>query len=147
MVRTMLTRSRTRGQVAPWLLAGLPGLVSAALITGWLEQRLAPGAGWVWLVATIALGGLGVDLLRRHHGHGTSCAIRPRIRPLQVSGLALQALGVVLYHYGQQPAFQATLPTLAVPWLPLLCIVGGLIMLGLVSIASDCRDAELRGRV
>jgi len=147
MVRAMLTQGRTRGQVAQWLLAGLLGLVAAVLIIGWLEQRLAPGAGWVWLVATIAFGGVGVDLLRRRAGHGISCAIRPRIRPLQVSGLALQVLGVVLYHYGQQPAFQAALPALAAPWLPLLCIVGGLITLGLVSIASDCRDAELRGRV
>ncbi|MCS6881491.1 MAG: hypothetical protein RMK84_10990 [Oscillochloridaceae bacterium] len=137
----------THGSTLPWLVAGGTGLVGAVAIIVWLERALAPGAGWVWLALTAALGGAAVALLRRIRGQGLSCALGPRLRPLQVSGLALQALGALLFHYGQDPAFQAALPPLAAPWLSLACVLGGLLVLGLVSITSDCRDAELHGRV
>lgn len=137
----------TSSSTVPWLVAGGPGLVVAVAIIVWLERGLAPGAGWVWLALTTALGGAAVALLRRVRSQELSCALGPRLRPLQVSGLALQALGALLFHYGQNPAFQAALPPLAAPWLPLVCVLSGLLVLGVVSITGDCRDAELRGRV
>jgi hypothetical protein len=137
----------TRASMALWFVIGGSGLIGAIAIIVWLEQGLAPGAGWTWLALTTALGGGAVAVLRRVRGQGLSCALGPRLRPLQVSGLALQALGALLFHYGQHPAFQAALPPLAAPWLPLACVVGGLLVLGVVSITGDCRDAELRGRV
>ncbi|MGQ9927464.1 MAG: hypothetical protein ACUVS4_11390 [Chloroflexaceae bacterium] len=137
----------TRASIAPWFILGGSGVIGAIAIIVWLERSLAPGAGWIWLALTTALGGGAVALLRRVRGQGLSCALGPRLRPLQVSGLALQALGALLFHYGQYPVFQAALPLLAAPWLPLACVVCGLLVLGAVSITGDCRDAELRGRV
>ncbi len=143
----MRVRHSATGSNAPWFVAGGLGVIGAGVIVAWLERRLAPGAGWIWLTLTVALGGAGVALLRRIRGQGLSCALGPRLRPLQVSGLALQALGALLFHYAQNPAFQGALPLLAAPWLPLACVLSGLLVLGLVSISADCRDAELRGRV
>lgn len=137
----------TGGSTISWLVVSGLGLIEATAIIVWLEQGLAPGAGWVWLALTTALGGAAVALLRRVRGQALSCALGPRLRPLQVSGLALQALGALLFHYGQNAAFQTALPPLAAPWLPLACVLSGLLVLGLVSITGDCRDAELRGRV
>ncbi len=133
----------------PWLFASamLVALLSAAMVISWLEQNLAPGAGWLWLWLSVALGGVGVDLLRRRYGMGSACATGPQVRPLQVSCLALQASGVVLYQGGQNPAFVAALPMLSAAWLPLLCIVGGMLGLGVLSVSCSCRDAELHGRV
>jgi hypothetical protein len=139
--------SNRAAQTATWAVALALSLGSAIAIVIWLERARAPGAGGLWLAATVALGGVGVDLARRRHGVGATCATGPRLRPLQVSGLALQAVGIILYQSAQSEAFTAALPALTAPWMPVACIVGGVLALGIISTTSDCRDAELRGRV
>lgn len=129
----------------PWAGATLAGAALAAVVVIWLEGALAPGAGWAWLLITAALGGVGVDLARRRHGQGSACALKPQLRPLQVSCLAAQALGVLLWNAGPQPAFAAALPWLALPWQPLALVVAGALGLGVLSVFCDCRDEALQG--
>lgn len=134
------------GQNSRWIVGTLV-LGGAALTWGvvvLLDRLLAPGVGLVWLAGTTILGGVAVRL---RQGIGSSCALGPRLQPLQVSCLGLLGLGVQCYHLGAVPAFAARYPFLASPWLPTACIVGGVLGLGVLSVFGDCRDAELRGRV
>ncbi|MFV9507634.1 MAG: hypothetical protein AB4911_24040 [Oscillochloridaceae bacterium umkhey_bin13] len=136
----------TRLRYANWFWVAL-ALAPAIPLAVWLNQAVVPGVGWVWLWITVGLGGVAVELVRRAHGVTPSCARGPQLRPLQVSCLALQALGVVLYQSSQQAAFGAAFPTLSASWLPFACVVAGMLGLGLISTSTDCRDAELQGRV
>jgi hypothetical protein len=124
---------------------GLAGAAIAVVI--WLERAYVPGVGWLWLALSVTFGGIGVALLRRRAGRGAACTPGPRLSPLQVSFLALQVVGVVLYHNAQNAQFRAAFPALSAGWLPLLCIVGGVLGLGILSINGACRDVDLEGRV
>lgn len=124
-------------------------LIGAAALAAWagvvaLDRLIVAGAGLVWLSGTVILGGVAVRL---RQGRAASCALGPRLQPLQVSCLGLLGLGVQAYHMAGSPLFAARLPLLAAPWLPAACIVGGVAGLGVLSVFADCRDAELRGRV
>lgn len=123
----------------------LMGSVIAVIV--WLERTVAPGSGGLWLALTAVLGGIGVELAQRRHGKGATCLPGPRMQPLQVSCLALQATGVLLYHSAQNAIFAATFPILTATWLPLACILGGVLGLGILSISGSCRDADFAGRV
>jgi hypothetical protein len=141
---TMTAETRTRiGAIG--VLGG--GIGVALIIVAWLERAYAPGVGWLWLALTVALGGIGVDLLQRFHGRGQVCAPGPRPSPLQVSCLALQAVGVILFQSAQSAPFQVALPLLSAAWLPLACVVAGALGLGVLSVVGTCRDADLAGRV
>jgi hypothetical protein len=119
------------------------GVLAAWLIIGWLDASLAPGAGGAWLALTVLLGGVAVRL---RQGRGAaSCAVGPRLRPLQVSCFGAIALGVQLLHAAETGALLAALPILAAPWLPAACISGGVIGLAVLSFASDCRNAAYSG--
>lgn len=130
-----------------WLIGGALTFVGTGLTLTWLERQFAPGVGWIWLTLTIAIGGVAITLRQGLRGRQAVCTLGPHLHPLQVSGLSLQALGALLFHYAQHPAFQTTLPLLTAPWVPLACVLGGLLILGLVSVTGDCRDAALRERV
>ncbi len=119
------------------------GALAAWLVIGWLDTSLAPGAGGVWLALTTLLGGVAVRL---RQGRGTaSCAVGPRLRPLQVSCFGAIALGVQLLHAAETGVLLATLPVLATSWLPAACILGGVIGLAVLSFGSDCRNAAYSG--
>jgi hypothetical protein len=141
----MTTRPTTR--IGGLVGLGLASASAAVAVIMWLERTYAPGVGWLWLALTIALGGVGVTLMQRRSGSGAVCAPGPRVSPLQISCLALQAAGVLLYHNAQNPLFRAAFPVFSVGWLPLLCILGGVLGLGLLSINGTCRNADLEGRV
>lgn len=117
-----------------------------AVVVG-LERAYAPGAGGLWLALTTVFGGIGVELARRRAGKGAICRPGPRVSPLQVSCLALQAVGIILYHNAQNPLFRAAFPALTEAWIPLACILGGVLGLGVLSVSGSCRDADLAGRV
>lgn len=129
------------------MVAAIPAIIVSGILINWLEQSIAPGVGWLWLWSMILLGGVGLELLRRWRGTTSVCAPGPRIQPLQMSALALQALGVLCYQGTQTPAFAQALPMLTAAWLPLLCVVGGMLGLGLISLSGTCRDEQLRDRV
>lgn len=119
------------------------GALVAWLIIGWLDAFLAPGAGGVWLALTVLLGGVAVRL--RQGRSVASCAVGPRLRPLQVSCFGAIALGVQLLHAAETGALATALPVLATPWLPAACILGGVIGLAVLSFGSDCRNAAYSG--
>lgn len=138
----MLVRPHTSWLPGTLLMSG--GAVGAWAVVVLLNELLAPGAGLVWLAGTVILGGVAVRLRQRQD---PSCALGPRLQPLQVSCLGLMGLGVQCYHLAAAPAFAARYPFLAAPWLPTACIVGGVLGLGILSVFADCRDADLLGRV
>jgi hypothetical protein len=131
----------------PWLpgvLLMIGGAAGSWAVIVLLNSLLAHGVGLVWLASTVILGGVAVRL---RQGGGSSCALGPRLQPLQVSCLGLLGLGVQLYQLADAPIFLARYPLLAAHWLPTASIVGGVLGLGILSTFADCRDAELRDRV
>jgi hypothetical protein len=75
--------------------------------------------------------------LRRRRADARMCSTRPNVRALQISCLAVQALGVQFF-WREQPTLMPP-TTFAV-----VCIVVGVAGLGYASIFCDCRDDELR---
>lgn len=135
---TMVIQTRTRWRLGA-LLSGI-GVLCALLMSVSLERFLLPGSGWLWLALTMMLGGIGVDLLQRWHGRGAVCSPNFRPSPLQISCLASQAVGVVLFQ-------QAPFAFLSPGWLPFVFVIGGVLGLGVLSVLGSCRDADLRDRV
>lgn len=126
---------------AGWLIAGLVGL--------WLSIHgfkllYAANLGWLWLTTLVVAGGIGTHLYQRRKSKLTACSIKPQIRLLQVSFLAVEALGVQWLWYAASPDFVVVMPFLAWPGWPYLCIVSGVAGLGWLSLFCDCRDEALR---
>lgn len=142
MVNTIGTLSRGRQ-----IVVGTAALVAAALawlVVRWVDRALAPGLGLPALTVIVALGGVAWHL-RARRATALSCATGPRLRPLQVSSLALMALGVQLLHAAEAPAAVAALPLLAAPWLGPAFILAGVGGLGWLSLSATCRDEALGG--
>lgn len=76
--------------------------------------------------------------LRRRRADARACSTQPNVRALQISCLAVQALGVQFF-------WRDLFWLLSAETLAITCIVVGVAGLGYVSIFCDCRDAELSG--
>ncbi len=72
-----------------------------------------------------------------------ACSTRPQLRPLQVSSLASEALGLQMFWLAE-PLAQAS-PLLGWPFWPYVFILGGVIGLGWLSLSATCRDEALLG--
>ncbi|NWG21639.1 MAG: hypothetical protein HXY39_15120 [Chloroflexi bacterium] len=119
------------------------GAIAAWFVLNWVNGLFAPGAGGIWLALTVLLGGIVIRL--RQARPAASCAVGPRLRPLQVSCFAVIALGVQLLQAGENAPLMTIFPFLAVSWLPAVFILGGMIGLAALSVLSDCRDAAFSG--
>ncbi len=89
------------------------------------------------IVLTLVVISGGIAFHLREARRRVVCSLQPTMRPLQVSCLAVQALGVQFYW----------LDTGQVDNVPfaLVCILIGVAGLGMLSIFCDCRDDALRG--
>ncbi|MBE7556627.1 MAG: hypothetical protein HS126_36725 [Anaerolineales bacterium] len=126
------------------------GLAWAVVASGltfvliWLDPVAMARLGGLWLTIVILLGGIAVHLDQSYHSKLTACSVKPQIHPLQVSCLAVQALGVQWLWYAASPDFVAVIPFLAWSGWPYLCIVSGVAGLGWLSLSCDCRNETLR---
>jgi hypothetical protein len=122
--------------------AGAVGVGAALLAL--LAERMLTSSGA--LVGTLALALAGVVWHLLDQREAPSCALGPRLRPLQVSCLALIGVGVQVFHAVEEasPLLQAG-PWLATPLLAPACMLGGVVGLGILSMWSDCRDQLLSG--
>ncbi len=96
----------------------------------------------LWLTIGAILGGL-LWHWRRRPAAVCPPGGGPRLQPLQVSYLAVQALGVGLYLRLAPPGAPLVSPATA---LPLACVLIGLAGLGVLSLSATCRDDALRPR-
>jgi|GEM_PF-4557634 len=126
---------------AGWLGAGLAG---AWLTLYWFNHLYAANLGWLGLTTLIVAGGVATHLYQRRKAKLTVCSIKSQIRPLQVSCLAAQALGVQWLWYAESPHFWAAWPFLAWTGWPYLFIISGVAGLGWLSLWCDCRDEALK---
>lgn len=110
----------------------------------WLDPISMARLSGLWLTIVILLGGIAVHLDQSYHSKLTACSVKPQIHPLQVSCLAVQALGVQWLWYAASPDFVAVMPFLAWSGWPYLCIVSGVAGLGWLSLFCDCRNEALR---
>jgi hypothetical protein len=126
-----------------WLAAVaiiLPGLFWAV---SWLNQTYTVGAGWLALTFIVLMAGIVMHFYRLRRPQLQVCSTRPQVRPLQISCLAAQALGVQLLWLNESPEFATVLPWLAWSGWAYLCIIGGLVGLGWLSLFCSCRDEAL----
>jgi hypothetical protein len=126
-----------------WLLAILAGFLGLWSASHWLNQIDTANLVWLWLTTLIMTGGIVTHLYQRRKAKLTVCSVKSQIRPLQVTCLAVQALGVQWLWYRESPDFAALWPFLAWPGWPYVCIIGGVLGLGWLSLFCDCRDEAL----
>ncbi len=132
-------------QGAGWFLAGVAGLVGIWLTLHWFSRFYAANLGWLGLTTLIVAGGIVTHLYRRRKVKLTVCSTKSQIRPLQVSCLAVQALGVQWIWYAESPYFWAGWPFLTWSGWPYLFIISGVAGLGWLSLWCDCRDEAFLG--
>jgi hypothetical protein len=111
----------------------------ASILVGlavWLNQAYIPGSGWLLLTALVVMGGIITYLYRQR---SVGCSLKPQVNGLQISCLAVQALGVQLL-------WLAELPELAPFWSgwAYLAILTGVAGLGWLSLFCSCRDEALQ---
>lgn len=134
-----MTDTRHYRSTAFWLAIGCGGLA----LGWWLDQNIAAGLGALVVTLAIGLGGVVVRLSRIGRTAAT-CVTGPRLGPLQVSSLALIALGVQCFHAAESGgALPALLPILGEPLLAPICIGAGVGGLAILSLFSTCRDEAL----
>jgi hypothetical protein len=139
-----LTQSIESGRNIGWLIVSLTGIVGLWLIFTWFNHPIAIEIAWLWLTTVTLFGGILFYLYQRRTLQLTACSTKSQVRPLQVSCLAAQALGVQLLWTTESPDFVTALPFLAWPGWPYVFILGGVASLGWLSLYCDCRDEALR---
>lgn len=92
------------------------------------------GIGFTLLVILVSL----VVHVRRRRADRRACSTTPNVRALQISCLAVQALGVQFFW--REPSTLLPPATFAT-----MCVVVGVAGLGYASIFCDCRDDALSG--
>jgi hypothetical protein len=139
-----LVQSIGSGRSVGWLIVILTGIVGLWLNFTWFNHLIAIEIAWLWLTTVILISGILFFLYQRRRLQLTACLIKPQVRPLQASCLAAQALGVQLLWTIESPDFVTALPFLAWPGWPYVCILGGVVGLGWLSLFCNCRDEALR---